>query len=598
MSAAALPAITAGLRPELFGEAAARSLSRTLLVAVLSALVIVGFGFRVTGLSAEGLSEDELNKLNAVSDYRAHGLTAANGEHPLLMKALLTVSVIGAEKWNATLLVATHPELNLPIETSLRLPNALFGALTVVLIFLVASELFGLEAALIAAALWAFDPLAIGFNRIAKEDTFLVFFFLLANVFWLRGQRVAESQPQRRPEPFYWATAAAFGAMLASKYLPQMIAISVAYNYAFQRIPTTRWQIGKKRFLKFFLVMGAVFLVCNPSILLPGSWRAIFNFTSSRMIGHDSYEFIGRLYPHRYTDWLRGEPWYFYLVLMGVKLPVLTLLGSLSGFILLFRKKIGDGRYFLIFWLFFWGITFMFAGGKFTRYFTAILPAVIMAAALGVQSAAGGFGRICARVFDSPGAGVYARAALASLVIVSALWSSATAMPHYRLYMNVLGGSARAGQYFPQDEFYDAYIQDAMSEIAKHASPGTRVASELPTVAAYYAQRVGRADLVCVELSDTAELEKLTPGDFVIDGRGRTYFSNQSMLLRLRQASRPAFSIAVGTTPAADVYVLDRKSLTALRGDNVSEARPRGPQTGSPAGVGRLRRARCETCPY
>jgi hypothetical protein len=566
LSAATLPAITAGLRPELFGEAGARSLSRTLLVAVLSLLVIVGFGFRVNGLSTEGLSEDELNKLSAVSDYRAHGLTAANGEHPLLMKAMLTVSVIGAERWNATSLVATHPELNLPIETSLRLPNALFGALSAALIFLVATELFGLEAGLIAAALWAFDPLAIGFNRIAKEDTFLVFFFLLANVFWLRGQRVAESQPERRPEPFYWATAAAFGAMLASKYLPQMIAISVAYNYAFQRIPITRWQIGKKRFLKFFLVMGAVFLVCNPAILLPGSWRAIFHFTSSRMIGHDSYEFMGRLYPHRYTDWLRGEPWYFYLVLMGVKLPVLTLLGSLAGFTLLFRKKIGDGRYFLTFWLFFWGITFMFAGGKFTRYFTAVLPAVIMAAALGVQLAAGWFGRICARVFDNPGAGAYARGALASLVIVSAVWSSASAMPHYRLYMNVLGGSARAGQYFPQDEFYDAYIQDAMSEIAKHAGPGTRVASELPTVAAYYAQRVSRADLVCVELSDTAELEKLTPGDFVIDGRGRTYFSNQAMLQRLRQASRPAFNIGVGTTPAADVYVLDQKSLGALRG--------------------------------
>ncbi len=566
MSAAALPAITAGLRPELFGEAGARSLSRTVLVAVLSVLVIVGFGFRVNGLSTEGLSEDELNKLNAVSDYRAHGLTAANGEHPLLMKAMLTVSVIGAEKWNATALVAAHPELNLPIETSLRLPNALFGAMTVVLLFLVASELFGLEAGLIAAALWAFDPLAIGFNRIAKEDTLLIFFFLLANVFWLRGQRVAEGQPQRRPEPFYWATAAAFGAMLASKYLAQMIAISVAYNYAFQRIPTTRWQIGKIRFIKFFLVMGAVFLICNPTILLPGSWRAILNFTSYRMVGHDSYEFMGRLYPHKFTDWLKGEPWYFYLVLMAVKLPVLTLLGSLAGFILLFRKKIGDGRYFLIFWLFFWGITFTFAGGKFTRYFTAVLPAVIMAAALGVQWVAGWLGRIFARVFDSPGAGIYARAALASLVIVSALWSSASAMPHYRLYMNLLGGSARAGQYFPQDEFYDAYMQDALSEIAKRGSPGARVASELPTVAAYYAQRDRRADLVCVELSDTAELAKLAPGDFLIDGRGRTYFSNQAMLWRLRQASRPAFSIAVGTTPAADVYVLDQNSVGALRG--------------------------------
>src|SRR5437763_12467710 len=273
-----------------------------MLAVALGVLVIVGFGFRATGLSSEGLSEDELNKLIAVTDYRQHGLTAANSEHPLLMKAVLTVSVVAAEKWNQTALVAAYPELNFPVESAIRLPNAIVGALTVVVLYLVASELFGIEVGLIAAALWTFDPLVIGFNRIAKEDTLLVFFFLLANVFWLRGQRVAESQPQRRPEPFYWATAAAFGAMLASKYLAQMIAISVAYNYAFQRIPSTRWQLGKIRFIKFFLVMGAVFLICNPSILLPGSWRAILNFTSYRMVGHDSYEFMGRLYPHKFTD--------------------------------------------------------------------------------------------------------------------------------------------------------------------------------------------------------------------------------------------------------------------------------------------------------
>jgi len=495
----------------LFAEAGASSLSRTVLAAILSVLVIVGFGFRVTGLGAEGLSEDELNKLNAISDYRAaRRPTSANGEHPFLMKAFAAVSVIGAERWNATSLVAKHPELYVPVETSLRLPNALLGALTTALIFLVASELFGLEAGLIAAALWAFDPLVIGFNRIAKEDTFLVFFFLLANVFWLRGQRVAEGQPRRRPEPFYWAAAAAFGAMLASKYLAQMLAISIAYNYAFQGISATRWQIGKIRFIKFFLVMGVVFLVCNPTIVLPGSWRAILKFTSYGMIGHDSYEFMGRLYPHKFTDWLQGEPWYFYLVLMAVKLPLLTLLGSVAGFILLCRKKIGDGRYFLIFWLFFWGVTFMFAGGKFTRYFTAVVPAVIMAAALGIQWIARWFGKLCARICDNPGVGAYARAALASLAIVSALWSSATAMPHYALYMNLLGGSARAGQYFPQDEFYDAYMQDAINEIAKRASPGTRVASELPTLGAYYAQRANRPDLVCVELSSATVDHEIT----------------------------------------------------------------------------------------
>ncbi|HSQ22949.1 MAG TPA: hypothetical protein VLN44_00980, partial [Pyrinomonadaceae bacterium] len=75
-----------------------------------------------------------------------------------------------------------------------------------------------------------------------------------------------------------------------------------------------------------------------------------------------------------------------------------------------------------------------------------------------------------------------------------------------------------------------------------------------------------RPDLICVELSDPAEIEKLRPGDFVIDARGRTYFSNQAMLTRLRQSAPPAFTVSVGNVAAAGVYVLDQKSLAALRG--------------------------------
>jgi len=567
LSAPALPFVTAGLRPDLFANARAGSLSRLLLVTAVAILTVVGFGFRASGLSSEGLSDDELNKLNAVSDYRARGLTSANGEHPLLMKAMMTTSVIGAEKWNQTSLVAAHPELNIPVESALRFPNVLFGSLIVVLIFVVASELFGLETGLIAAALWAFDPMAISFNRIAKEDTFVMFFFLLANAFWLRGQRVAESQTDRNPERFYWATAAAFGAMLASKYLPVMIAISVAYNYVFQRIPVTRWVIGKKRFLKFFFVMGIAFLICNPTILLPGTWRAMSNFTTYRNMGHDSYEFMSRLYPHKFTDWLRGEPWYFYHVLIATKLPILTLISFAGGLVLLFRRKIGDGRYFLILWFALWVLAFMFVGGKFTRYLTTVLPAILMTAAIAVQFSARRLGRFFSRAVGNESVKIYARAALASLVIISAFWSSVRAAPHYRLYVNRLGGGpANAGYYFPQDEFYDAYMRDVISEIARRARPGARVASELPTVAAYYAERANRSDLVCVETSDPVELDKLAPGDFLVDARGRTYFSNQAMLTRLRQASQPAFTIAVGVTPAAYVYVLDERSLVALRG--------------------------------
>lgn len=567
MSSPAVPFITAGLRPEFFSGAGTRVVPRTLLIFALSVLVIAGFAFRVHNLASEGLSEDELNKLNAVGDYRAHGLTSANGEHPLLMKALLTVSVIGAERWSQTSLVAAHPDLNVPVEMSLRLPSALFGAATAVLIFLIASELFGFEIGLLSAALWAFDPLTIGLNRIAKEDTFLVFFFLLAIFFWLRGQRVAESQPQRNPERYYWATAIALGAMMASKLIPILISIPVAYNYVFQNIPATRWVIGKKRFIKFFIILGVTFVVLSPTILFPGTWKAIANFTSYRAMGHDSYEFMGRLYTHRFADWLSGQPWYFYVVLLATKLPVVSLAGFAGGIALLFRRKLGDGRYLLLMWLALWILTFVFPGGKFMRYVTSLMPVVMITSAIGIQFVARKFGRLCARLAGNDSVKVYARAVLPSLVILATFWSATKASPHYRLYVNSLtGGATKAGAYFPQDEFYDAYMQDALREIAQRAQPQAVVVSELDTVSAYYAQRYHRADLVSLNLSDPGTLGRLRVGDFVIDARGRTYLSNQAMLTRLRAAVTPSFTVAVGSTHAGDVYVLDEKSLAALLG--------------------------------
>jgi predicted membrane-bound dolichyl-phosphate-mannose-protein mannosyltransferase len=552
--------ITAGLTPQLFKDTMMTGFGRKLLIAVLSLLVVTGFALRSSGLQSEGLSDDELNKLAAVNDYRAHGLTGANGEHPFLMKALLGVSLIASEHWNQTSFVTSHPQLNVPVEVSLRLPGAIFGAITPILIFLVASELFGREVGIIGAALWAFDPLVLGFNRIAKEDTFFIFFFLLAWVFWLRGQRVAESQPTKNAERFYWATAIAMGAMLASKLIGMMIAIPVCYNYVFQKIPTTRWVIGKKRFIIFFLIAGVAFVILSPTILLPETWKSMANFSTNQTIGHDSYEFMGRLYPHRFSDWLRGEPWYFYFVLLGTKLPLLSLLSFVVGCALLLRKKLGDGRYFLYMWLMLWGLSFMFVGGKFTRYVTTVMPAVLITAAVAVHFTA----RACAHLFQRQSIRNLAAAAIPLVVILASFWAAVNAAPHYRLYSNLLFGGKML---FPQDDLYDAYMQSTMLEIAKRAAPSTRVASELQNVAQYYASRANRSDLACLELSDTDELKQLQPGDFVIDARGRTYYSNQAMLMRLRLGSKPAFTISVGQQPAADIYVMDQKSLAALRGE-------------------------------
>ncbi|HEX8173787.1 MAG TPA: glycosyltransferase family 39 protein [Pyrinomonadaceae bacterium] len=563
MAAQAEPITTAGLRPELFTEPGALVPGRAALIILLALFVLTGLWLRGSGLGTEALSEDELNKLEAVADYRANGLTAANGEHPFLMKALQTVSIIAAEKWNASSLVASRPAgLGISTEAALRIPSIIFGSLTVILLYLFTLELFGGEVALIAAALWAFDPSAIGFNRIAKEDTFVLFFFLLANVFWLRSQRVAESG-RGNPAPLYRATAAAYGAMLASKYVPHLFAVSISYNYIFQGMPQTRWRLGKKRFFIFFAVMGLVFLILNPTILLPATWRQMLAFASYKRIGHDGYEFMGRVYSHKLMDWLYGVPWYFYFVFMWVKLPVLTILSFLAGLPVVIRKRVGDGRFFLFFWVLLGFVPFMLFGGKFTRYFTPVLPVVLIIAGLGLQHAAS---FVTGRLSASASVKAYVRAALYGFVILASGVTSFMAAPHYRLYTNSFGGGAeRAGSFFPQDEFYDAAIRDTVAEIARGARPGARVATETVGLAAYYAERAGRTDLHFVSLSDHAALSEMTEGDFLIAARGRRYFSNEAVLAGLGQSAQPTLRIYAGEIPAADVYLLDQSSLAIVR---------------------------------
>jgi hypothetical protein len=147
--------------------------------------------------------------------------------------------------------------------------------------------------------------------------------------------------------------------------------------------------------------------------------------------------------------------------------------------------------------------------------------------------------------------------------------SSVNAAPHYRLFLNSLGGGTSwAGYYFPHDEFYDASMRDAMAEIATRARPGARVASESPSLAGYYAERVKRSDLVCISLSDPDAVKQLSSGDYVIVARGRRYFSNDAIISTLRDHATPIVELKLGSVPSAKIYELEPNSLALINPNN------------------------------
>jgi hypothetical protein len=190
-----------------------------------------------------------------------------------------------------------------------------------------------------------------------------------------------------------------------------------------------------------------------------------------------------------------------------------------------------------------WAVAFCFPGGKFTRYYTSVLPAVLITCAIGIQWVGRWLGE---RV----------GASLAVVVITASVISSVQAAPHFRLFTNSIGGgTAWAGYYFPHDEFYDASMRDTIAQIAARARSGARVVSESPSLAAYYAERAQRSDLVCLSLSDPEVLQQLQPGDFIIIARGRRYFSNDAIISALRDHDIPVAELKLGTIPSVKIYI-------------------------------------------
>lgn len=547
-----MPPDTAAINPGRFF--APYDQNRKTLIIILAAFLLIGFGLRTFDLGAESLSEDELNKLQTVAEYRAEGLTGRNGEHPFLMKGLQTVSIIAAEKWNRS---AASEASQISDEAALRFPTALFGTFTALLIFLLVSELFGSSAALIAAALWAVDPNAVGFDRIAKEDSFLLFFFLLANVFWLRGQSRAE-RDLKNWHIYIWLTAISFGAMMASKYLVHMLAVSIAYFEIFVGV-SNRWRFGARRWVMFYALLGISFVIFNPTILLPETWRQMLLFSGEKRIGHDAYEFAGALYRNQMTQWLAGVPWTFYYVFILVKTPLLTLLFFFAGIPAFFRRSLGDGRFFIFFWAFMWFLPFTFLGGKFTRYFTVVQPIILIVAAIGVYFSAC---RLAEKLF---GGNFALRRALvwlpALILIAAALAGSVRIAPFYRLYHNSLTSEF----YFPHDEFYDTSTREIAAEIARRARPNAQVAVETTYLFEHYSRKAGRADLSFVSLSDKTKTANLSAGDFIVAVRGRRYFSNDAYLKYLENSAQPTAEIRIGDVTSAKIYQLDETSAAQIR---------------------------------
>jgi 4-amino-4-deoxy-L-arabinose transferase-like glycosyltransferase len=519
-------------------------------VIILSALILCGFALRIYNLSAVGFAEDEINKLEAVAAYERGDITP-NAEHPMMMKALVFVSVQATRAWNQS-----AGALKISEETALRFPNVLFGALTVIPLFLLTAAFFDRRTALIAATLWAFGINAITYNRITKEDTLLVFFMLYAFYFYLKAKLTSGFDPQGKRK-YYTLSGASFGLMMASKYFPHYFGLNMLYHHLVRvRAKEPDEPPGKTPGV-FYLMLLISFLVANPAVLLPQTWAYLNAYTSGSLLTHTGYLMGEYLYKNNMTGTpFRGTPLYFYVLYLVIKVPLPVILALVAGLFVAFRRPKHPGHAFLLLMFLLWIIPYSLMGAKWLRYTLSLLPFVYMLAAVGIDALM----RAAARGLKSMRQEALAQVASVLLILFFIAWPAWTAYaanPHYAAYTNVLGGG-RAGYYFPHDEFYDDGLREAIEFVCRDAPPQATIVGETPAVFRYYLEKFGRTDLESRVLSDPKfDLALAHKPAYVIIQNGRTYFENREKMKTVRETYTKVFEVKVKGESAAGVYKAD-----------------------------------------
>jgi len=497
-------------------------------------LVVLGLGLRLHQLGASGFAEDEMNKLNAVRAYESGDYTA-NGEHPMVMKMLM---------WESLNAIPASDEV------ALRLPNALFGALTVIPLFLLTATFFDRWTALLAAAFWAVGINAITHNRIGKEDTLLVFFMLFGFFFFLRAKQLSPLDTQGRARR-YAASAVSWGLMIASKYFPHFLGLNLLFHHNFHVRKAVAGEPSGRIPGWFFLLIIGVFLLANPAVLIPEVWQYLNDYTGERLLTHSGYLFAGELYKNNMSSspfW--GTPVYFYLLFLAIKVPLIITAAMLIGLATAASRPRHVGHAFLIFMFLFWIVPYSLIGGKWLRYTLSLMPFVYMLAAVGVVSLI----RFVQK-HQSKRVALVLSVVLVAVFVGFPAWIAFANGPHYALYTNALAAD-KAGYFFPHDEFYDDGLREAIKFVCDEAPNGATMAHETPAVAGYYLEQFGRADLQSQAISSREfDVRSVTGPIYVIVQRGRTYFENREELDYVRANFRRVHEVKINGAGAVEVFV-------------------------------------------
>lgn len=518
---------------------------------VLILCVAVGLWLRLRGLAVEGFADDEVHKWLAATRYLRGDFGGDDVEHPMLMK------------WLIALAAAVLPRSMAP-EAITRLPNAIAGGVSVWAVAQLGRRLFSRGAGLIAAGLAATSVTWIGYQRIAKEDTLLGLFLLL--FLWCFAEAKAASTDGRGSDQRRWENAGAicFGLMLASKYYLHYLFIPVLAWVWIARQDQSTWRLTGKRWLSLVGMALVAFSVVNWTPFMPSTYRYYLQHLGGTA-GDDrwvseSLWFMGRLWGNLVLHYRDALPVWFYPVFFAVKLVPLTLVFAVGGLGLALWRR-GTAERILLTWLGFWFVSFLLTGAKYGRVTVSAMPALFLLAALAAVELTPALAAFAVRL--SGGAMTVNRRGATAMAVVLGValagaeaWTALAHVPHYRLYINAIGGGDRnLGYFFPHCDYFDAGLRETVAWIAAHAEPAAEITSEVEWPVRYYANQAGRSDLNTSPFTLSRGCRSGHPC-YVIAQAGRLYWHNQAALEQLAHTA-PVHVERINGAKVVEVYRLE-----------------------------------------
>jgi len=254
-----------------------------------------------------------------------------------------------------------------------RIPSAIFGILSIYLMFLIGRKLLNKKIGLLVAALFSVDAFVVHFSRVCMMESITLFFILLALYVFLH----VLDNPRYLP---------VFGICLGLSFLAKYVAFAMIPVYLVMLL------IYKREYFKNYRLYISI-LLC----ILVFSPVIIYNIEMYRAVGHFDLQF-SYLFHQNTPEWkvlpgkeeigsladrLAGLAGVVYLYNLPIAILILVSLFYIFADVFINRKKLDQNRsvIFVVLW-FLCSAIFLLKIGSAVRFLYYLVPSMLLSCAI------------------------------------------------------------------------------------------------------------------------------------------------------------------------------------------------------------------------